>query len=262
MVRLLLEHGADPNLPEHCASSGFALFEASSRNDIEMMKLLIEHGANVDAYVDSSGNCLSIAQRDGDRQAEAVALLKKHNALSGEWELDSHAKVSVALDDETFIPNRDMWSSVLGKVIELDDVELLEKYVSRFGPDSIRSLNPSKGWRMPRSAAMLVGLLNHGADINARDWFGRTFLHYAAFDETCDRVTWLLSNGVSIDAVDHESGTTALGLAAWKGRLVIVDCLLTAGADTSLPVGSRWAQPMSLAKEQGHDAVMKRLSQQ
>ena len=37
MVRMLLEHGADPNLAEHCAPDGRALFEASSRNHIEMM---------------------------------------------------------------------------------------------------------------------------------------------------------------------------------------------------------------------------------
>ena len=63
MVRLLLAHGADPNLAEHCAGSGRALFEAATRHDIEMMKLLIAHGANADAYVDSSGNCLSSSTR-------------------------------------------------------------------------------------------------------------------------------------------------------------------------------------------------------
>ena len=144
MVRLLLEHGANPNLPEHCADSGMALFEASSRNDIEMMKLLIAHNANADAYVDSCGNCLSIAQQGGSREAEAVALLTEHGALPGEWELDTKEKISAALDDVNFIPNRDMWSSVLGRILSEDAVDLLDKYVNRFGDDDIRGLNRQK----------------------------------------------------------------------------------------------------------------------
>jgi ankyrin repeat protein len=36
IVRLLLKHGANPNLPEACADRGLALFEASARNDLEM----------------------------------------------------------------------------------------------------------------------------------------------------------------------------------------------------------------------------------
>jgi len=259
MVRLLLQHGADPNVPEHCAAGGRALFEASARNDIEMMKLLIEHGADADAYVDSCGNCLSIAQQGGEREAEAVELLKQHGALPGEWELDSHEKVSAALDDESFIPNRDMWSSVLGKIFELDEVELLRKYVVRFGSDSVRNINPSKGWRMPKSKAILTELTSHGMNINARDWYGRTFLHYAAFDETTDRAGWLLAAGIDINAIDHESGTTALGLAAWNGGLAMVDFLLENGADPSLPHGSEWATPLVFAETQQHEDVVKRL---
>ena len=258
MVRLLLDHGANPNLAEHCAPSGRALFEASSRNDIEMMTLLIQHGAHADAYVDSCGNCLSIAQQGGPREKEAMELLKRHGALPGEWELDSYEKVSAALDDESFIPNRDMWSSVLGKILELDDVNLLQKYVSRFGDKSIRRLNPAKGWRMPKSQEMLAELLKHGADVNARDWFGRSYLHYAASDESTDRLEWLLSSGADVNAIDHQSGTTALGLAAWNGSLANVEFFLNAGANAMISAGS-WARPLALAIAQGHDVVVSRL---
>ena len=78
MVRLLLDHGADPNQPEHLASKGHALFAASARNNIEMMKLLLDHGARADAYSDSMGTCLSIAQQGGPRELVAVSLLKQH----------------------------------------------------------------------------------------------------------------------------------------------------------------------------------------
>ena len=263
MVRLLLAHGADPNLAEHCAGSGRALFEAATRHDIEMMKLLIAHGANADAYVDSSGNCLSIAQHGDNNKAEveAVELLKQNGAMPGEWELKTKEQISAALDDESFIPNRDMWSNVLGKILEHDDVDLLKKYVARFGTDAIRNINPAKGWRVPKSDKMLAELISHGADVNARDWYGRTWLHYAAFDETPARADWLLTRGADIDVVDHESGTTPLGLAAWNGGLKIVDLLLNHSANPLLPKNNEWTRPLAFAKAQGHDDVVKRLEQ-
>jgi ankyrin repeat protein len=262
MVRLLLQHGADPNLPEHCAAKGKALFEASARNDIEMMRLLIEHGAHADAYVDSSGNCLSIAQQGGEREKEAMDLLKKHGAMPGEWEVDTEDKVAAALDDERFLPNRDMWSSVLNQILALDKVLLLDKYVSRFGTGDIQNLNPSNGWRVPKSKEMLLKLLEYGTDINARDWNGRTFLHHSAHHETPAVAEFLVEAGIDIDVVDHQSGTTALGLAAWNGRLPVVEFLLSAGADPSLPADPKWAWalPLSFAKKQGHEDVVKRLA--
>ena len=259
MVRLLLKHGADPNLPEHCASKGKALFEASAHNNIELMELLIEHGAYADAYVDSSGNCLSIAQQGGEREQEAMDLLKKHGAMPGEWTVDTEDKVDAALDDETFIPNRDMWSSVINRIVSLDKVALLEKYVARFGTDDIQKLNPSNGWCNPKSKEMLAKLLELGTDINARDWNGRTFLHHSAHHEEATVAEFLIEAGIDIDAVDHQSGTTALGLAAWNGGLPVVEFLLGAGADPSVPADAAWALPLSFAKEQGHDDVVRRL---
>ena len=256
LVRILLQHGADPNLPEHCAGSGRALFAASARNDIEMMKLLIDHGANADAYVDSCGNCLSIAQQGGDREAEAIALLTEHGALPGEWELDTQEKVAAAIDDETFIPNRDMWSSIVGTILSQDSVELADKYVARFGTDEFRRLNPSNGWRMPKSGQMLQRLLQYGMNINARDWFGRTYLHHSAHFETTDVAEFLIAAEIDINAIDHQSGTTALGLAAWHGNFPMVKCLLDAGADAALPANRTWAQPLSFAKKQGHKDVV------
>lgn len=261
MVRLLLKHGANPNLSEHCAANGKALFEASARNDIEMMELLIEHGAHADAYVDSSGNCLSIAQQGGEREQEAIDLLKKHGSMPGEWEIDTEDKVAAALEDEQFLPNRDMWSSILNQILALDNVVLLDKYVARFGTDDIENLNPSNGWRIPKSKEMLAKLLEYGTDINARDWNGRTFLHHSAHHENPTVAEFLVEAGIDIDAVDHQSGTTALGLAAWNGSLPVVDFLLGVGANPSLPTDPTWAWalPMSFAIEQGHKDVVKRL---
>ncbi len=73
VVRLLLKHGADPNLAEHCADRGAALYEACCRQDLETAKLLIEHGA----YVDSSGVCLSNV---AESSIELIDLLTAYGA--------------------------------------------------------------------------------------------------------------------------------------------------------------------------------------
>src|SRR6267143_2715214 len=53
IVRLLLQHGADPNMPEDLASDGRALFEACCANHLEVAELLLERGANPNAGLDS-----------------------------------------------------------------------------------------------------------------------------------------------------------------------------------------------------------------
>ena len=88
--------------------------------------------------------------------------------------------------------------------------------------------------------------------------FVKSFLHHSAHFETSTVAEFLVEAG-DIDAIDHQSGTTALGLAAWSGRLPVVNLLLEAGANPLLPADEKWARPLSFAKEQGHEEVVKRL---
>jgi hypothetical protein len=83
IVRLLLEHGADPNQPEDSAPDGLALFEACSRNNLEIAELLLEHGANPDSGSDSNGCCLTIGEvYHGDRAKPMQQLLQRHGATT------------------------------------------------------------------------------------------------------------------------------------------------------------------------------------
>src|SRR4029077_6850820 len=55
VVKLLLEHGADPNLPEErLAPKGHALYSAVDNGHHEVAKLLLEHGADPSPPVESS----------------------------------------------------------------------------------------------------------------------------------------------------------------------------------------------------------------
>jgi ankyrin repeat protein len=76
MVKLLLDHGADPNLPEDGAPVGEALWTAVYLDQPEMVKLLLEHGANPNTSPESSGSAVGHARRN----PEVLALLLQYGA--------------------------------------------------------------------------------------------------------------------------------------------------------------------------------------
>ena len=76
MVKLLLEHGADPNLPEDGAPVGEALWTAVYLDQLEMVKLLLKHGANPNTSPESSGSAVMHARRN----PEVLALLLQYGA--------------------------------------------------------------------------------------------------------------------------------------------------------------------------------------
>ena len=76
MVKLLLEHEADPNLPEDGAPVGEALWTAVYQNQPEMVKLLLEHGANPNTSPESSGSAVMHARHN----PEVLALLLRYGA--------------------------------------------------------------------------------------------------------------------------------------------------------------------------------------
>ena len=76
IVQLLLDHGADPNLPEEqIAPKGKALYSAVSNGHYEIAKLLLERGAFPNPPVESSGDALWWSQEwRPDKRIEQLLL--------------------------------------------------------------------------------------------------------------------------------------------------------------------------------------------
>jgi len=107
-----------------------------------------------------------------------------------------------------------------------------------------------------RGASQMVEvLLDHGAEIEARDNAGSTVLHYCNVDSTVADL--LIKAGAAIDAQDKK-GRTALHRAVAHGSRKLTALLLAAGAAVDLKDHSG-ATALRLAKVQKHSACLKLL---
>jgi ankyrin repeat protein len=96
IVQLLLDHGADPNLPEEqVAPKGKALYSAVFHGHYEIAKLLLERGAFPNPPVESSGDALWVSQQfRPDKRMEQLLLsygAKPTEGHTGEdWPREAH----------------------------------------------------------------------------------------------------------------------------------------------------------------------------
>jgi hypothetical protein len=80
---------------------------------------------------------------------------------------------------------------------------------------------------------MVMLLLEHKADVNAKDEAGITPLHLAALHGQASVAKTLLGAGATVDAIGFKDNDTPLIVAADNGRLGVVEVLLAYGANTN-----------------------------
>jgi ankyrin repeat protein len=203
IVRLLLEHGADPNIPEDAAPDGRPLFEACRANHLEVARLLLEHGANPNAGTDSNGCCLTILKVcHGDEAKPLQKLLRRHGAYTPPYAMSIQEMKQAIRGGHKVIRHEEFLDCVLAR----RDAELLDLYL---GSDPTAPMRVSSG-AYPRSPILIGRLLARGLDPNSPDWLGRTFLHHCAMNGDRSIATAFLKAGANINARDLESNGTPL----------------------------------------------------
>lgn len=265
MTRLLLEHGANPNLSEEGAPRGASLLIAVSDRQREIVHLLLAHGADPNAEVDSSGTPMSRAEGD----AELLELLRKHGGHRPEpSEHDRVARLVAAgkLDEAEQLLRANLhW--IRDNEANWGDGILAGP--ARDGRNDVIAMLLRLGARVPlvskwapyyyfKHEATAAFLLEHGMDANHMNWHRFTLLHHMAAEGEVTKAKLLLSHGAEVDAIDDEYRSTPLGVAARRGQSAMVELLLESGADPMVS-GALWALPLAWAERKGHARIAARL---
>ena len=187
IVQLLLEHGADPNLPEEqFAPKGKALYSAVYHGHYEIATLLLERGAFPNPPVESSGDALWVSREwRPDKRMEQLLL--------------SHGATPAQEHREENWPTRAYnWLRIspLHEAARKGDLKAARK------------------------------LLDAGADLTARDEHLRsTPLGWAAKYGHLEMVTLLLERGAPKSLPDDPSWATPLAWATRRGHEKIATLL-------------------------------------
>jgi ankyrin repeat protein len=112
--------------------------------------------------------------------------------------------------------------------------------LSKFGSRPLFGFGSKIVWEYTCYTDIVGLLLDHGADVNAKDKLGWTVLHRAAFDGQKEMVGYLVTRGADLNAKNN-NGWTPLHCAAFKGHKEVVDLLVARGADVSGEWRASWA---------------------
>jgi ankyrin repeat protein len=260
MVKLLLDHGADPNLPEEGAPRGHALWNAVYHRKRELARLLVDHGADPNAMVESSGTPMMHALKDpelyelltshggihdrGDRK-ELERLIGDNDLAGVERMLEAHP--ALIGEDGAFWSEGILAGPSNGGTREM--LALLIRHGARV--PTVTKWGRQYYFKHNDKAAFL---LENGMDPNHMNWHHTTLLHHVASEGDIAKARLLLDHGANIDAVDQEYRATPLGVAARWGRREMVAFLLERGADPNLG-GAPWATPLAWARKKGHAEI-------
>jgi ankyrin repeat protein len=259
LARLLLEHGADPNLPEEGSPRGHALWTAVHFRRRELATLLVEHGADPNAMVESSGTPMMRAEDD----RELTELLKAHGGVLERDERSIGHFISrsryadvermLTADPSLIHDETEGWGFgiLLGPASAGDHrmIELLMRFGARV--PLVTEWAPFYYFKHEATAEFL---LEHGMDPDHMNFHRTTLLHYMASEGELAKAQLLVKYGADINAVDDEYRSTPLGLAARRGQLSLARFLLKSGADPNR-ADAPWSTPLAWARKRGHSLI-------
>jgi ankyrin repeat protein len=259
VVSLLLKRGVNPCWEEPDAPHGTTLHKAAVRGDFAIVKLLLDHGADPNEDIDSTSSASVFAATPEIRE-----LIESHGAELSPYDTsgiehdddrlrafaadqrDTH-RVGAAITMSADRP--ELLARLLGAGLRMPDVHTAcQGYLVR--PDALRTLlahgmspdqmnwqhqtllhHASGSWQDTSECAAI--LLDAGATITARDDdYRSTPLGWAARANRPTMVEFLLSRGAPVNLPDDEPWATPLAWATRRGHSQIAEYLRAAGAQS------------------------------
>jgi ankyrin repeat protein len=259
VVKLLLQRGADPNLPEEgIAPRGHALYSAVANKHFEVAKLLLEHGAYPNPEVESSADALSRAISNSDQPM--IELLCSYGAARGvhllAYDGDIQTAAAVFAANPALADDPEAIANAAG-----EGQDAFVRLMLRYERDLPKRITfPS--WSVGAKSRELNELLfAHGMNPSQPDWLLMTPLHHFARKGDLENAQLFLDHGADLDARDEDICSTPLGWAAKYGQSSMVELLLQRGAKPNLPDDPPWATPLAWATRRGHGEVAALLQQ-
>jgi ankyrin repeat protein len=262
IVQLLLQRGADPNLPEEgIAPRGGALYSAAANGHYEIARLLLEHGACPNPAMESSADALSRAISNSDQPM--IELLCSYGAAREMHLLGYHGDVRTAAAVLAVNPalanDPDALMNAAGQ-----GHEAFVRLLLRCQPDLPKRIS-FPAWSVGAATRELnVLLFQHGMDPSRPDWLRITPLHHFARKGETEKASLFIEHGADLHARDEDICSTPLGWAARFGQVGMAELLLQHGAKPSLPDDSPdllWATPLAWATRRGHAEIVALLKQ-
>jgi ankyrin repeat protein len=254
IVRLLLERGADPNLPEEgIAPHGHALYSAVYNRHFEIARLLLENGAHPNPPVESSADALSIAMMNSDEKM--IDLLVSYGAARSVEILAYYGDLRTAA--AVFAANPAL----------ADDPGALANAAANGNESFVRLMlrhQPALAQRISvgaKTRELTEFLFAQGMDPSRPDWLGVTPLHEFARKGDVEKAALFIDHGAGLHARDEDICSTPLGWAAKFGQMPMVEFLLTRGAKPNLTGDPPWATPLAWATRRGHEQIAELLKQ-
>ena len=248
IARLLLERGANPRWEEPDAPRGTSVHSASRMGNLAMVKLLLEHGADPNEDIDSAASPMVFAAT-----AEIRALLEAHGGEPMQNDDDVVKTLAADPSNTervgtAFTMNADrpeMLARLLAAGLRMPAVHTCcQGYLLK--PDALRTLlahgmSPDQmNWQHQTllhhaskqdTSECAAILLDAGATITARDdEYRSTPLAWAARANKPKMVEFLLSRGAPVNLPDDEPWATPLAWAVRREHQQIASILRTHGA--------------------------------
>jgi hypothetical protein len=254
IVRLLLDHGANPNAKEAICQGGLSLHTAVGDGLIEIVQLLLDKGARPEHWVDSSGDSVFRA-----RDPKILHLLYSYG---GTMELQVYAakhRIDVIAEVLKLQPSRANevlpygWDDNGSEELALHIMRLAIRYGARFENASEWNLR----WTALKYPKVYRLLQEYGAnpDLSLLAIAGDMRRRYQDAEGQIGVIKFLVEEcGANLNYRNGE-GITPLAAAAREGYRDILEYLLGKGANPQ-PDAPEWARPISLAERRGHSEIV------
>jgi ankyrin repeat protein len=257
IVELLLENGMNVDSRDYQREET-AIAGAMKHKHYDIVKLLLEHGADPDAEDPYDGSLLQQAVELGD-QGLVKALLHRINEKKARQKNASPGTARKSMESTS----RSKSAGSLVKAAKKGDLAIVKLLIEsgidvneKLSPENVSPLMNAAAFG---KIAVINYLLEKGADITDRDKKGSTALLYAASTGEDEAIKVLLDHGARINE-KNDFNWNALMQASFKCQYSTVKLLLDRGSPTDEIDNEKGATALWLAKHAGNAKLIELLA--